>query len=96
MNTIKCRLKFNNLQIVLGSGFSSTIVIGRLVGKHSLEKYDVMQRYTQAVNITTNIKVKVDFTVPSISATNIVTRKCHLDESAKGRYDMISGQYLLT
>ena len=96
MNIRKGTLKFNNFQIVLGSGCSSTIVIGRLVGKHTLEKYDVMQRHTQAVNITTNLKVKVDFTLPSISATNIVTQKCHLDDSAKGRYDMISGQYLLT
>ena len=55
-----------------------------------------MQRHTQAVNITTNLKVKVDFTLPSISATNIVTQKFHLDDSAKGRDDMISGQYLLT
>ena len=59
-------------------------------------KDSVMQRHTQAVNITTNIKVKVDFTLPSLRVTNIVTWKFHLDESVKGRYDMISGQYLIT
>ena len=44
----------------------------------------------------TNIKVKVDFTLPTLSATNVVTWIYHVDESSKGRYDMILGQYLLT
>ena len=91
MNTRKVRLKFKNYRILLDSGCSSTIVIERLVEKHNLEKYAVMLRHTQAVNITTNLKVKVDFTLPSIRPTNNVTWKCHLDDSAKGRYDMISG-----
>ena len=96
MNTRKGRLKFKNFRILLGSGCSYTIVIGRLVENNNLEKYAVMQRHKQAVNITTNLKVKGEITLPSISATNIVTWKCHLGDSAKGRYDMISGQYLLT
>ena len=96
MSIRKGRLKFKNFQILLDSGFSSTIVIGRLVEKNTLEKYAVMQRHTQVVNITNNLKVKVDFTLPSLSATNIVTWKYHLGDSAKCRYDMISGQYLLT
>ena len=91
MNTRKVRLKFKNFRILLDSGFSSTIVIGRLVEKHTLEKYAVMQQHTQVVNITTNLKVKVDFTLPSISATNTVTWKFHLDDSATGIYDLISG-----
>ena len=64
MNTRKGRLKFNNFRILLESGYISTILIGRLVGKHTLEKYSVVQRHTQDVNTTTNIKVKVDFTLP--------------------------------
>ena len=55
-----------------------------------------MQRHTHARNITITIKVKLYFTLPSLRATNIVTWKCHLDDSAKGRRDMILGQYLLT
>ena len=44
----------------------------------------------------TNIKVKIDFTLPEISAMNVVMWKCHVDDSAKGRYDMILGQDILT
>ena len=33
-----------------------------------------MQSHTQAGNLTTNLKVKIDFTSPKFSARNIVTR----------------------
>ena len=59
-------------------------------------KYDVMQWHLQAGNITTDLKVKVDFTLPALSATNFVTWRCHVDDSAKGGYDMILGRDLLT
>ena len=54
-----------------------------------------MQWHTQAVSITKNLKVKIDLTLPKISATKIVTWNCHVDDSAKGRYDMILGRYIL-
>ena len=53
-----------------------------------------MQWHKQAGNITTNIEVEVDFTLPEISADNVVTWKCHVDESTKGRYDMILERYI--
>ena len=46
-------------------------------------------------NITTNIKVKVDFTLPTLIAMNLVMWKCHVDDSARGRYDTILGHDLL-
>ena len=55
-----------------------------------------MQWHMQAGNITTNFKAKVYFTLPTLSTTNDFTWKWHVDESAKGRYDMILGRYLLT
>ena len=55
-----------------------------------------MQWNTQDGNITTNLKVKVDFTLPALIAMNVVTWKCHVDDSAKDGYDMISGRYILT
>ena len=55
-----------------------------------------MQWQTQAGNITTNIKVEVDFTLPALSLVNLVMWGCHVDHSAKGRYDMVLGQYILT
>ena len=54
-----------------------------------------MQWHTQAGNITTNIKVKVYFTLPALSMTNVVTWKCHVDDFAKVRYNMILGQDIL-
>ena len=72
------------------------IVIGRLVEKLYPEKDDVMQWHTQDRNITTDIKVKIDFTLTALSAKTFVTWKCHLDDYSKGRYDIILGQYVLT
>ena len=80
----------------MGSGRSSTIVTESLVKKLNPDKYAVMQWHTQAGNINNNIKVIVDFTLPALSAKNVVTRKCHVDDSVKGRYNMILGRYLLT
>ena len=54
-----------------------------------------MQCHTQSGNIITNIKVRIDFTLPELSAT-IVTWYYHVDEPAKDRYYMILGRYLLT
>ena len=96
MNTRKGRAKFKNFRIILDSGCSSTIVMGRLVKKSGLEEDSPMQWHTQAVNITTSLKVKVDFTLPALSATDIVTWRCHMDDSAKGRYHIILGQDILT
>ena len=42
----------------------------RLVEKLHPVKDDTMQWHTQAVNITTNLKVQVGFNLPVLSATN--------------------------
>ena len=55
-----------------------------------------MQWQTQAGNITTNLKVKLDSTLPEISVTKKVTWKYNVDDSTKFRYDIILGRYLLT
>ena len=56
----------------------------------------MIQWHAQACNITNNLKVEVDFTLPALSATNFVTWKFHVDECVKVRYDMILGRYLIT
>ena len=96
MNTRRNKSKFKNSQILLDSGCTSTIIMIRLVEKICPEKYAVTQWQTQAGNITTNFKVKVDFTLPTLSSTNVVTWKCHVDGSAWVRYGMFLGRYLLT
>ena len=55
-----------------------------------------MQWQTQDGKNTTDFKVKIDFTLPTISAANVVTWKCHVDDNTKGRYVMILGRNLLT
>ena len=55
-----------------------------------------MKWHTQAVNSTTKLKVKIYFTLPELSATEIVTWNCNVDDSAKGRYGIILGRYILT
>ena len=89
MNTRRGEAKFKNFRILLDSGCSFKIEIGKLVGKRLLGKDAMMEWNTQAESITTNLKVKVYFTLPTLSATNVVTWKFHLDDSAKGRYNMI-------
>ena len=90
-STIKGKARFKNFRILLDSGCSSTIAMGRLVKKLGLQEDTPMQWNTQAGNITTDFKVKIDFTLLALSATNFVTWNCHVDDSAKGRYDMILG-----
>ena len=70
--------------------------MGRLVEKLHPEKYAVMQWHMQAGNITTKLEVKIYFTLLKLSATNVVMWDCYVDDSAKGRYDIILGQYILT
>ena len=95
MNTRHGRSRFKKFGILLESGCSSTIVMGRIVEKLHPEKDSVMQWHTQAITITTDNKVKVYFTLPKPSPKNVVTWKCHVDKSAKGRYNMILGRDLL-
>ena len=43
-----------------------------------------------------SLKLKIDFNLPKLSATKIVTWNCHADDSAKRRDDMILGRDILT
>ena len=47
--------------------------MGRLVEKLHPNKYAVMQWHTNAGNITTNLNVEVGFTLPELSAMNVIT-----------------------
>ena len=96
MNIIKVRSNFKNFLILLDSGCSSTIVVRRLVEKLGAEKYSVMQWQTEAGSITTNYNIDVYFTLPALSVTNLVTWKCHVDDSSMGKYGMILGRDILT
>ena len=64
--------------------------------KIGLEEDTLMQWNTQAGNITTDFKVKIYFTLPTLIVTNVATWTYHVNESAEGRYYMILGRYILT
>ena len=51
-----------------------------------------MQWHTQAGNINTNIKIRIDFTLTELSATNVMTWNFHEGESARGVCAMILGR----
>ena len=72
------------------------IVMGRIIKKRDPKEDDVIQWHTQVGGITTNLKFKIDFILPEVSATRIVMWKYHVDDSTKGRYDMILGRYIFT
>ena len=55
-----------------------------------------MQWHTWARNITTSIKIKVHFTLPALSARNVVMWEFCVDDSSKVRYNMILGRDILT
>ena len=96
MNTRKGKSKFKIFRILLESGCSYVIVMGGVIEKLCPEKDYPMQWNTQAGNITTNLKVKIYFTLPALCATNVVMWNCHVNDYAEVRWDIILGQYLLT
>ena len=55
-----------------------------------------MQWHMQEVSNNTNLKVDIYYTLPELSVTKIVTWYFHVDDSTKGRYDMILRRYLFT
>ena len=55
----------------------------------------MIQWHTQSGNITTNMKVKIDFTLPELSMTK-VTWNFNVDYSAKDIHEMVLGRYLFT
>ena len=74
------------------SGCSYKIVIKRLIKKLETKSDVVIKFQTQVCNITTNLKVEIDFTLPELSAKKAMTCKCHVDDSTKVIYNIILGR----
>ena len=55
-----------------------------------------MQWHTQEVNVTANMKVKLNFTLTELRATKHLMWNCHVYDSAKVSYYMILGRDILT
>ena len=56
---------------------------------------NVIKWHRQAGSIATNIRVKIDSTLPELIAKKTVTWNCHVDDPSKIKYAMILGRYLL-
>ena len=69
--------------------------MGRLIKKLNPKEDAGMKWHTQVGNITTNMRVKIDFTLPGFIVTKIVTCYCHVDEFSKVRYNINLGRYQL-
>ena len=61
------------------------------MGKNAIKLWQ-----TQASNITTNNKGKVDFFPTELSTTKIMTWECHMYDCAESRYDLIFSRDQLT
>ena len=64
---------------------------GKASKKIVLEEDDPMQWNTQAGNITANLKVRIYFTLPALSARNFLMWNFCAYDSAKGGYGMVLG-----
>ena len=82
--------------MLLDSGFSSTTINGQMNNVFINTLVNCTKWSTQAETFTDNFMVKVELSLSVISATKIMTWKCHMDDSTAGRYNMISGRDLLT
>ena len=60
------------------------------------KKDAVTKWHTQAVIITTNLKVNIDFSLNQFSETKFVMWEYHVDGFAKSIYDLILGRDTLT
>ena len=96
MNTRSGRKLFKNFRILLDSGSSSTIIMGKLTEKTKPKHSTETTWETQSGKFTKSKKVNVEFYLPEFGATKIVTWKCHIAKSKNSMYDMILGRYLLT
>ena len=95
MNNRSGRAGFENFRIMLNSASSSTILIVKLTSKIKWKERAETNWETEHRNFITSKRVKIDFCLPDFSATKIVTWKCHVEKSTKGRYNMILGRDLL-
>ena len=75
--------------------FANATVSSLASGRPINTRLDIFVHHTQDEKITTNIKATVYLTSPTLSTTNVVAWNFHVDDSDKGRYNMILSRDLL-
>ena len=88
-------MKFKGFRILLDNRCSYTLETRRLITILKPEEEAMIQWNTQVGNITTDLRIKIDLTLPDFSATKIVMWNCHVDDSANSRYYIILGRKIL-
>ena len=69
MDTRRGKANLKNFRTLLGSGCSYNILRRGLINKLKTKKYVMMKWKAQAGNPTTNMKFKIYFALPELSAT---------------------------
>ena len=69
MNTRRGKVKLENFRVLLYGRCTSMILIIRLTKTLEAKEYFVKQCRTRVGNITTNLKVKIDVTLPEFIST---------------------------
>ena len=90
------KAKFKNFIIISDIRCNFNIGMKSLIEKLNFQKYAGMQRHIQEGDITTCLKDRIYFTLPELSSITIVMWNFHVHDSAKGKYCLILGRYLLT
>ena len=86
------KAKFCTLRILLDSGASFSIVIGKHTHKLRHKNTQPVKWSTKGSDVLTTCKTNAELVQPELDATKSVTWSFHVDDSQKhSRYDMIIG-----
>ena len=96
MNIRLCKAKYLTLMILLDSGVSSSIVLGKHTHKLFHKKTQTFKWSTQGGDFLTTYTKNVELVIPELDATKSMTWTFHVYYLQKNpRYDMIIGKDLL-
>ena len=91
MSETSIKKSLANSEFLLKQEEHSSLFLWRCEGNESGASAAMENECTVEIAL---VILNVDITLPGLTATNVVTWKCHMNDSAKGRYDLILGRYL--
>ena len=90
------KAKYCTLRIILNSGASSSIVLGKQTRKLCHKNTHPIKWSTQGVEFLNTYKTNIKLVLPELDATKSIVWVLHVDDSQKYLwYDMIIGRDLL-
>jgi hypothetical protein len=96
-----CACLTSGINTLLDTGTTATIILREFVGKGRARTNTKKRIKWKALGgtFTTNYESLLDFKLPEISTSKVVTWQSHVDDktsSKEAAYDMIMGMYLMT